>query len=84
MAEPDNPYSLLLPFDTDDPQFRRGVEIGVLWANLQHSGHAKETVHWDTAGMVMRIADEKGLRFSAVPVDESWVTVAIGTAPAGG
>jgi hypothetical protein len=27
----DAEHSLVLPFDTDDPVFRRGVEIGVLW-----------------------------------------------------
>lgn len=85
MAEPDNHhFSLVLPFDTGSPEFRRGVEIGVLWATLQLRGRAGGTVCWETASTLMKIADEKGLRFSATRLDETWVTVSIGKAPGGG
>ena len=83
MAQPDD-SSLLLPFPTDTPEFRRGVEIGVLWATLQIRGHVEEPVHWDTACMMGVIADEKGLRFSAKPVDETWVTVSVSRGAARG
>ena len=26
--------SLVLPFDTDDPEFGRGVEVGIVWTHL--------------------------------------------------
>jgi hypothetical protein len=77
VAEPDDSLSLVLPFDTTDPKFRRGVEVGVLWATLRLRGRAGGTVCWETAAMLMKIADEKRLQFSAKPVDETWVTVSI-------
>lgn len=83
VPEPDD-LSLVLPFDTASPEFRRGIEIGALWAAVQIKGAARGTVCWETAGMLMKVADEKGLRFSAVPVDDTWVTVSIGRGESGG
>lgn len=68
---------LLLPFDTDNPEFRRGVEVGLLWEQLEH-GPAEVTVHADCAEMVIRIAEARGLPFSAEPVDGEWLFVSIG------
>lgn len=51
-------WLLALPFDTDDPEFRRGVEVGMLWQRLQTEPlplHA--TVKGVNAEMVMRIAE---------------------------
>jgi hypothetical protein len=70
--------SLALPFDSDDPQFRRGVEIGILWSGIKHTGCAEATVHADCAEMVIRIAEAKGLRFTAEAIDETWLHVTIG------
>ena len=68
---------LVLPFDTDDPQFRRGVEIGMLWQSLEHDSRASAAVHADCAEMVIRIAEARGLPFSAEPSGE-WLAVTIG------
>jgi hypothetical protein len=70
--------SLALPFDSDEPEFRRGVEIGMLWSDIEHMGCAEATVHADCAEMVLRIAEAKGLRFLATVIDDNWLHVAIG------
>lgn len=76
----DDNLSLALPFDSDEPEFRRGVEVGMLWAHLDHMGCAEATVHADCAEMVLRIAEAKGLRFSADAIDDNWLRVVIGGA----
>jgi len=71
--------SLALPFDTDDPQFRRGVEIGMLWERLEREFPVRATVHADCAEMVMRIAEARELPFTAQPLGDDWLAVTIGT-----
>ena len=72
----------MLPFDTDDPEFRRGVEAGALWAHLEHEPYVAKTVHADNAEMVMRIAEALKLPFSAEPSSgqwaDEWLDVTIG------
>ena len=70
--------TLALPFDTDEPEFRRGVEVGMLWAHLEHMGCAEATVHADCAEMIMRIAEAKQLPFLATTIDGDWIHVVIG------
>lgn len=74
--------SLALPFDTDEPEFRRGVEIGMLW---EQTGRAvvpvEVTVHADCAEMVIRIAEARGVPFTAEPLGDDWLAVTIGAAP---
>lgn len=70
--------SLALPFDTDEPEFRRGVEAGMLWARLEHECPVRADVHADNAEMVLRIAEARGLPFAAEPVDGEWLSVIIG------
>ena len=72
-------YSLALPFDSDEPEFRRGVEAGMLWADLEHLPGVTVSIHADNAEMVMRIAEARGLPFSAEPVGEDWLRVTIGS-----
>lgn len=82
MSGPDDPDDvLLLPFDSDSPEFRRGVETGILWAQVSRDGHASGTVHADCAEMVMRIAEAKGVAFSASPAGEDFLVVTIGGTP---
>lgn len=78
MSDGEAGHRLVLPFDTDDPEFRRGVEAGALWAHLEHEPYVAKTVHVDNAEMVMRIAEVLGLPFSAEPLGEEWLAVAIG------
>jgi hypothetical protein len=70
--------SLVLAFDSDDPGFRRGVEVGVLWQRLEHEAPVRATVHADCAEMIMRIAEARRLSFAAERVDDTWLYVTIG------
>ena len=72
-------YSLALPFDTDDPEFCRGVEAGLLYAEAERLGvpgdSYEATIHADNAEMVMRIAEARGLEFTADPLGGDWLRV---------
>lgn len=72
MSDGEDGLRLVLPFDTDDPEFRRGVEAGALWAHLEHEPYVAKTVHADNAEMVMRIAEALNLPFSAEPLGAEW------------
>ena len=71
-------HALALPFDTDSADFRRGVEIGMLWARLSYEDCFSATIHADNAEMVMRVMEAKGVAFTASPLGEDWLTVMIG------
>lgn len=74
---PDEPedaeFGLVLAFDTDDPEFTRGFEAGLLWERLERDGEADQLIHAENAEMVMRIAEAKGLRFSAEDLGDGWM-----------
>jgi hypothetical protein len=73
---------LRLPFDTDDTQFRRGVEVGMLYEAVRHSPVVSVLIHADNAEMVIRIAEAAGKPFSAEPSgSDDWLDVTIGEAP---
>ena len=71
-------YSLVLAFDSDDPEFTRGFAAGQIWERLEQSGYAERLVTTSNAEMVMRIAEAKGLPFSAEDVGYDWLQVRIG------
>lgn len=61
-------HRLLLAFDSDDPEFTRGVEIGLLWMRCQHEAPPVEAiVHASNIEMVMRVADAYGLTATSEP-----------------
>jgi hypothetical protein len=79
-------YGLVLPFDTDDPEFVRGVECGRLWERME-TIDAQETdfplgleivqiIHGTNAEMVMRMCEVKGWNHEArVLGDGHWIEV---------
>jgi hypothetical protein len=74
--------SLALPFDTDGSEFRRGVEIGMLWEQTERAVvPVQATVHADCAEMVIRIAEARGVPFTAEPIGDDWLAVTIGVKP---
>lgn len=75
---PDRFSELVLAFDTDDPEFVRGVEVGRLWELLDHAGEAELTIHGTNAEMAMRIAEAKGLAFRGDHLEGDWYHVRIG------
>lgn len=69
--------NLMLPFDTDDSEFRRGVEVGLMYATLRQSDEQalSFTVHSDCAEMCMRIAESMGCDFSSVNLSEDFIEI---------
>lgn len=76
----DAEYGLVLPFDTDEPEFTRGFEAGQLWERLERDGRAAQLIHAENTEMVMRMAESKGLRFCAEDIGDGWLTVTVGGA----
>jgi hypothetical protein len=71
-------WGCVLPFDTDDPEFARGVEVGMLYAELTCTGEFEGIVRGSNTEMVMRIAEKRGLPFVADSLDGDWFVVRIG------
>jgi hypothetical protein len=68
--------ALALAFDTDDPEFARGVEIGLLFARASTEREAfEETVHVANAEMVLRIADAVGRPVVSTELAATWMAV---------
>lgn len=79
---------LVLPFDTDHPEFVRGFEAGMIWAELgltsDRCGNYSATVAASNVEMVRRIAETKGWEMSPVSVSDEdgntypeWVEVVL-------
>lgn len=66
-------YSLVLPFDTDDPEFCRGVEAGRLWEQLKFGEEVHQTIHATNSEMAIRMCEALNRTFSAEVLDETWV-----------
>ena len=72
-------YGLALPFDTDDPTFVRGVEIGRLWEILKHTPEAfEQTVHVSNAEMMLRLGEATDRTVESEELDEIWMVVKFG------
>lgn len=68
-------FGLVLKFDTDDPEFTRGFELGQLWERVEQQGYVDQLLHSENAEMVIRIAESKKLRFSAEDLGSGWLQV---------
>lgn len=75
MSDPTLDVRLLLPFDTQDPQFARGFECGRVWAILRADPDAEfsEYVHAANLEMLLRMAEAAGRMVRTEDVDEMWV-----------
>jgi len=71
-------FGLLLPFDVDDPEFSRGVEVGVIWASLQHTDERTFTAHATNAEMLLRSGEALDLPARSVELDDGWLLVTFG------
>jgi len=72
-------YNLALAFDTDSPEFARGVEVGRLWEMLKTEGAFIQPIHSENVEMVMRIAEATGRKMRVEDTtDLEWVTLVVG------
>lgn len=55
-------YGLALAFDSDDPEFARGVEVGRLWEQLKDPEPLEQTIHAGNVEMAVRMAEATGRR----------------------
>jgi hypothetical protein len=77
----DPAHSLALAFDTGDPEFARGVEIGRLWEQVKRCPRSfTQDVHASNTEMVMRIAEAVGREVRGETIDDSWLRVTFGVA----
>jgi hypothetical protein len=77
----DPTWSLSLPFDTDDPEFARGVEVGIVWEKLDRLAFTDShttTVHSANTEMMLRIAEATGRPVASEDVDAEWTHVTFG------
>ncbi len=73
-------YNLILAFDNDEPEFRRGFEAALIYRDawgLERGSGFERTVHANNAEMIMRIAEATGCTFSAQEVVGDWVVVTL-------
>ena len=66
---------MALPFDTDDPRFIEGFEMGRLWEQAKIGGDIEQPIHSRNAEMAMRIAEATNREFSAEQIDDTWTTL---------
>jgi hypothetical protein len=82
MASERHGVSLLMAFDTDDPEFARGFEVGRLWEQLRAAPDCEplegELVHAANAEMLMRLGEATGRQARAVDLDGHWLEVSFG------
>lgn len=69
-------WSLLLAFDSDDPEFARGFEAGRMWERVKDDRTTWDaTVHASNAEMVMRMCESQERTFRAETLDDDYVQV---------
>lgn len=68
-------YGLVLRFDSDEPEFTHGFEVGQIWERLTHEPGFEGPIHAENAEMVMRIAEARGCDFSGEDAGDGWMHV---------
>ena len=73
----DENHSLALAFDTDDPEFCRGVELGKLYETLRlRPGECiEQTIHATNAEMALRLGESLGREVTGRELDDHWLAV---------
>lgn len=64
---------LIVPFDSDDREFARGFEAGVLWQRLRDPEDFALTIRASNIEMAMRMAEERGRCAQGQDLDDDWV-----------
>jgi hypothetical protein len=73
-------YRLVLPFDTDSPEFVRGVEVGMMHQRLcSEPLPIKAMIHASNAEMAIRLAEAHGVSAGGGELGEDWLEVVFTT-----
>ena len=68
--------ALVLAFDTDDEQFARGFEAGLLWAEMRDADRPVETmIHASNTELALRMAEAAGRDLTGEILDDTWTLV---------
>ncbi len=62
-------------FDTDDPEFQRGFEIGILWERLSSDGACHMAVSAANTEMVLRVAKAFDCTFSGQELADDQISI---------
>ena len=65
----------VLQFDTDDPEFQRGFEIGILWERLSADGACHMAVSASNTEMVLRVAKAFDCVFSGQELADDHISI---------
>lgn len=71
-----NNWSLILAFDTQDPEFARGFEAGRIWTLMTENPDALTGLifHAENSEMILRMIEVKGLSLKAhFTDDKEWM-----------
>ena len=69
-------YVKVLQFDTDSPEFIRGVEVGRIWERLKNEDEeVLVMIHATNAEMIMRISEATDRPVISEEHDDRWMTV---------
>lgn len=74
----DGGFELILPFDTDDPEFVRGFEAGKLYEKINSGEDFSQTIHASNTEMAIRICETVEREFSAESLDDTWTELHVG------
>src|SRR5215469_4047628 len=70
-------FGLVLAFDSDSLAFRRGFEAGMLWQRTAAEQSFSCYLGSDNAEMAMRIAEARGVAWTAEPCGEDWLWLTV-------
>lgn len=69
-------FELVVGFDTDAPEFTRGVEIGMLYERLRSEDYpVSAVVHASNAEMVLRLAETFAVSAKSQDEGDEWLSV---------
>lgn len=76
MDDSSGPFTLT--FDSQNPEFLRGFEAGLIWSYAYNLGALDAVIHSSNAEMVMRICEVLDLPFRGEPVNDGLIRIQVG------
>jgi hypothetical protein len=71
-------WSLVLPYDSDDPEFVRGFEAGRLWERIKHDRTTwSQIIHASNSEMVMRMCETESRSFRAEDIADNEIYIQV-------